>query len=242
MSTIEHWDKREPRYAFTALQSDSINMIAEITELREALKVAQAKLSDNTEDASEIIQKLMGERDALQAKLSEIEGQEPVAEFADSFIFNLRKQSNGDRWPVGTKLYAAPVAPAQPVNELVEASERILSMGILAPWNGQVGYFFPVNIIQLVDKAIANAKAAQPPYDPIGAWNKGFEAGKRIAEQAQPLTKGQAGQVLDTLCAQRVMAKDENGNYTKEVTPQITLDAITIMQNAIEAEIKKGQQ
>lgn len=38
-------------------------------------------------------------------------GQEPVAQVAEDFIFLLRKQPNGERWPVGTKLYAAP--PAQ---------------------------------------------------------------------------------------------------------------------------------
>lgn len=31
---------------------------------------------------------------------------EPVAEVAENFVFMLRKQPNGDRWPVGTKLYA----------------------------------------------------------------------------------------------------------------------------------------
>jgi len=30
---------------------------------------------------------------------------EPVAEFGHDCIFNLRKQPNGERWPVGTKLY-----------------------------------------------------------------------------------------------------------------------------------------
>lgn len=32
---------------------------------------------------------------------------EPVAEFGRDCIFNLRKQPNGERWPVGTKLYVA---------------------------------------------------------------------------------------------------------------------------------------
>lgn len=35
----------------------------------------------------------------------------PVAEFTDSFIFIIRHQPNGKKWPAGTKLYAA----AQPV-------------------------------------------------------------------------------------------------------------------------------
>lgn len=39
----------------------------------------------------------------------------PMAQVAESFTFLLRKQSDGSRWPVGTKLYAAtPLIDAAP--------------------------------------------------------------------------------------------------------------------------------
>lgn len=41
----------------------------------------------------------------VQAEVSEVR---PVAEVAESHVYLLCKQPNGERWPVGTKLYAAP--------------------------------------------------------------------------------------------------------------------------------------
>jgi len=51
---------------------------------------------------------------------------EPVAQVAEDFVFLLRKQPNGERWPVGTQLYAGPVnaEPAQWRNHVQEAIER----------------------------------------------------------------------------------------------------------------------
>lgn len=49
---------------------------------------------------------------------------EPVAQVAEDFIFFLRKQPNGERWPVDTKLYAALIATpvsAEPVAHAMEA-------------------------------------------------------------------------------------------------------------------------
>lgn len=40
-----------------------------------------------------------------------VQVQEPVAEFGHDSIFVLRKQANGERFPKGTKLYAAPAQP-----------------------------------------------------------------------------------------------------------------------------------
>jgi len=52
--------------------------------------------------------------------------EEPVAQVAEDFVFLLRKQPNGERWPVGTQLYAGPVTaePAQWRNRVQEAIER----------------------------------------------------------------------------------------------------------------------
>jgi len=47
------------------------------------------------------------------AKVPTDEPQRPMAEVAADFIFFLRKQPNGESWPVGTKLYAAPVEQGQ---------------------------------------------------------------------------------------------------------------------------------
>ncbi len=62
------------------------------------------------------------------------------------------------------ELYAT-VRPAEPsVNaELVEALERLTCMGILhESRNGQVGYFYPKNIVALAQSALSRAQAAQP--------------------------------------------------------------------------------
>lgn len=40
---------------------------------------------------------------------------QPIAEVAEDFVFMLRNQDNGDRWPVGTKLYG--IAPQLPTFE-----------------------------------------------------------------------------------------------------------------------------
>lgn len=63
--------------------------------------------SKNTFATAQLRMKLEIHKTALASMKSE-----PVAQFADDFIFNLRKQPNGERWPVDTLLYTAP--PAQP--------------------------------------------------------------------------------------------------------------------------------
>lgn len=55
----------------------------------------------------------------------QVERQEPVAEFGRDSIFNLRKQPNGERWPVGTKLYVAaqPDHSAQSVPDYLQSED-----------------------------------------------------------------------------------------------------------------------
>ncbi|WP_338636963.1 hypothetical protein V6L80_00760 [Erwinia persicina] len=70
----------------------------------------QQKLSDAEEE--------LARRDAAagEADIVRQEAEKPIAEVAESFIYFLRKKPNGDRWPVGTKLYtAAPPAVLPPV-------------------------------------------------------------------------------------------------------------------------------
>jgi hypothetical protein len=85
-------------------------------EERNALRTqveAQAReidrLTNNFKVNLAAMHKAANERDAFKAELVAIRAQEPVAQFAEDSIFNLRKQPNGERWPVGTKLYASPV-------------------------------------------------------------------------------------------------------------------------------------
>lgn len=48
-----------------------------------------------------------------------------------------------------------------------------------------------------------------------------------------PVSKEDMTKVLDALGINRVMSKDSNGNYTKEVTPKIILEAIDIVKNML---------
>lgn len=51
------------------------------------------------------------------------------------------------------------------------------------------------------------------------------------------ITKEQADKVTAALEINRVMARDENGNYTKEVTPKVITEAIAAMRSLREPEI-----
>lgn len=48
------------------------------------------------------------------------------------------------------------------------------------------------------------------------------------------ITKEQADKVIDALSMNRIMARDENGNYTKEITAQVVVEALSIMRGLAE--------
>ncbi len=48
------------------------------------------------------------------------------------------------------------------------------------------------------------------------------------------ITKEQADKVIDALSMNRIMARDENGNYTKEITAQVVAEALSIMRGLAE--------
>lgn len=48
------------------------------------------------------------------------------------------------------------------------------------------------------------------------------------------ITKEQADKVIAALSMNRIMARDENGNYTKEITAQVVVEALTIMRGLAE--------
>lgn len=164
--------------------------------LRAERDALQAELED-TKAERDILQ---GKLTMSQAKLSAMEKQEPVGEgFFNAqgkmcsavSVFGylgITEQEAASGCTI-RNIYCTPVAPAQPVNELVEAVERILNMGVLAPWNAQAGYFFPVNIIKLVEKALANAKAAQPltkaPDEDIEYWRKKYQALDKLYDELE---------------------------------------------------------
>ena len=49
------------------------------------------------------------------------------------------------------------------------------------------------------------------------------------------ITKEQADKVIAALSMNRIMARDENGNYTKEITAQVVVEALTIMRGLEDA-------
>lgn len=48
------------------------------------------------------------------------------------------------------------------------------------------------------------------------------------------ITKEQADKVIAALSMNRIMARDENGNYTKEITAQVVVEALSIMRGLAE--------
>jgi len=50
------------------------------------------------------------------------------------------------------------------------------------------------------------------------------------------ITKEQADKVIAALSMNRIMARDENGNYTKEITAQVVVEALSIMRGLADAE------
>lgn len=50
------------------------------------------------------------------------------------------------------------------------------------------------------------------------------------------ITKEHADKVIAALSMNRIMARDENGNYTKEITAQVVVEALSIMRGLADAE------
>jgi predicted nucleic acid-binding Zn-ribbon protein len=125
MSTITRWEYRKLNYAHEFPQATA--MVAEITELREALKVAQEENLSITNDALRFVK----ERDALQAKLSAIEAQEPHSWYSAQEGEWMPGKTRKDHARLNTyshkfggfdmPLYAAHVAPAQPLTKEQDA-------------------------------------------------------------------------------------------------------------------------
>jgi len=68
--------------------------------------------------------------------------------------------------------------------------------------------------------------------EPVGYTSPGklFDPKPNLA----PISKENMVKVLGALEINRVMAQDADGNYTREITPKVVREAITIMQSAIE--------
>lgn len=101
-------------------------------ELRKTLQATQDGATEAIKHAMRL-QEDIARRDAAAAAAaaaSDIlrwDAEKPIAEVAESFIYFLRKQPNGERWPVGTKLYtAAPPAVLPP--DVIYKAQHIASV------------------------------------------------------------------------------------------------------------------
>ncbi|HCF7280859.1 TPA: hypothetical protein NIJ58_004621 [Pseudomonas aeruginosa] len=115
---VAHWRERgctvtEDRL-MTVSQHDRIvgALRAKADQLREALEWRK----ENQAGQRELLRSVKAERDAALARVAELEKQEPVGEVRESggtLTAVIVRHSYATKLPVGTKLYAAPVAQAQ---------------------------------------------------------------------------------------------------------------------------------
>jgi hypothetical protein len=183
-----------------------------IYALTEALKVAQEENTANMSTCKGIISGLTTERDALvidrdewkeatilanqrfktaEARLSAIEAQEPElwARYPRTGRNTppevvTKKPEDADSW---VAFYAHPVAPAQPVNELVEALEHAVEIAEGkrdGTWDDLLQY----------RATIAHAK-----LDKLTALSEQADLYSEFTKAAQPLTKEQVEKVLGAL-------------------------------------------
>lgn len=156
MTTIKTWEERLPDDRMIMVIEREQAMQTEINELREAIRVAQEEIERQDREYSErglLLFDTERDRAALQAKLSAIEAQEPVAELelvgfgiGDARRLSIKWLMDGYP-PVGTKLFSAPVAPAQPVSAEVCHPAKVTS-DLIGGFTARID--------------LANAKAAQP--------------------------------------------------------------------------------
>ncbi len=156
--------------SYTESQKDAMRVtMDELASVREALRSTLDDLGQLTQRYMELrrtMREHKNEREALQAKLSAIEGQtcEECGGTGKITVYGIEEQ-----WQEKClKCEAAPVAPAQPVNELVEALETIAYAGMsgsgqeseeaLTEWRASRAWEF----ISIAARALEKAKAAQP--------------------------------------------------------------------------------
>jgi hypothetical protein len=103
----EGYDDRETDIAWSAWQAALSFAAAEpVAEVRTMMAGGNAGIATRIVALSDDLRA----GDKLYTTPQRPADAEPVAEFGDTFIFNLRKQPNGERWPIGTKLYVHPAA------------------------------------------------------------------------------------------------------------------------------------
>ena len=171
MSTIKTWQEREVPFGLDPTEANIYgveNMQAEITELREALNVAQKENAAPKQKVSSVASKAV--LAAIRAANFQL-----VRTGDDAFMLVTLKQPVAwvyeDELPSGypydlmfpfskvdgVRLFPifAPVSPAQPVNELVEALVYVLDTHFCTGNDGD-------DARARAHKALASAKAAQP--------------------------------------------------------------------------------
>ena len=175
--------------SYTESQKDAMRVtMDELVTVRGALKVAQFDLSIERELLATAAQ----QRDALQAKLSAVESQEPFLYWVECRKTGYKDKSLADGWAKATgqkvqELYVHPVAPAQQSAERTLTSLGYTNLGgeYWKPPLGKVREVQPVNeLVEALEelmrwqvknvkvwnnsaydnasRALANAKASQP--------------------------------------------------------------------------------
>ena len=191
------------------------------------------------------------ERDALQAKLSAIEAQEPVMHqvFVDKWRTVDESTFNNYAEQDRRALYAAPVAPAQPVNELVEALEDARDV-LYQVAHGNTACGKDAECVGgLIATALANAKAARPltkeQVQPA-QWTAGAKmpCGAVVTNVYDAYEAGKKAALLQSNAERVPLSEERIFNLYCESDALIDTDAANLCKfaRAIEAEITKGQQ
>lgn len=84
---------------------------------------------------------------------------EPVAQIAEDFVFLLRKQPNGERWPVNTKLYVSPPLQSE-YRQVLEAVDQQFDL-----YGDRLPDGFDSRVFRWVRDALAAPQPAVPDDD-----------------------------------------------------------------------------
>lgn len=161
IAELEHQLQDHSAQAFSIGETYA-SALSRIAELEAQLEEAETLISQTSHGAAERIADL--ERQLAEASAPAVE-QQPVAQVAEDCVFLLRKQPNGDRWPVGTKLYTVPMAA-----DAEKLREEILA---LEPEDGNDwGYVYGFGAAIRAVAGILNpaSMAAQAPVREVPRW------------------------------------------------------------------------
>ncbi|MNN05701.1 hypothetical protein D3C81_1184690 [compost metagenome] len=102
-----------PEKELASYRNITVAMALDIAAVGEALGIPGEQQEGGTGEFVEAIEELKAERDTLAAQLAELRGQVPVAFVVDHYFRNDEHDQINVLLPIGTRLYAHPVAPVQ---------------------------------------------------------------------------------------------------------------------------------